>query len=931
MSFHSPIYDISPPDYPSEWHAQLGDLLPYAGPFGATVTLPKLLDPQFRVFSTPIIHARKAHARRRVAFEAYKALYNKGLLNDHLLPLMSVLEPELEDEVKKLLSEVDKRDGVTRVTRQLDPWNLESGQEPACWYSTELVIHGLPTLRMFTLTKISTLQENDMPLLYTHDGSLVPVRVIPNNTPIDPSDASISQAREFTRMLLLPLYGNRMTEDDTNFAYLFLPSDLAASAWKAQLWAERRATYRTEPKPYGLNFPLLARADWFGKRYNCPQDIGMVGEMRKFGRAYRFLRWKSTLVTEEEAEDLAARYAPEDGELEITYPLIVAKPLPSRVNFLAPLPEDSKAGARNQQSVLLLPEFSTVALAAFVETQYALWMPSILRYLSIAMTVCAMRDTLFSDSPRLSAIPLKLLTTATTSGVAQTGTNYQRLETLGDTVLKFITSFNLLSEYPLWHEGYLARRKDHAVSNAQLAKAAYGKRLFKYIIRDTFAPRKWKPTYIGGAKIDPVPEVKQGEELVTMQTKTPQKGPSDAKKRQRAKVQGEISTKVLADVVESLIGAAYIHGSFDLAVECIKVFGLGLSCEWLPIPPRIESILSRVIELEFIPTQLSAVENILGYTFERKALLVEALTHASYQTDLGTISYERMEFLGDAVLDMLVTDYLYHAPGKDYKPGELHLRKTAVVNGHFLGFICLRASTWISTEMPTKVTNTNTNGHRRGPGFSIQLEQQRERLFLSKCLLHSNSRVLELQSNAFARFDKADGGEHIERSLRENPIFPWAALTWLEAPKFLSDMVESLIGAVFLDSKGNWDIVRDVLRILGIWEVLERIVRDDVEVKHPVSRLADWAAKQEKETGIETEVQYVIEQGNGRISCRVLVNEMEMACKDEVWRGKISRENVRFAAAEETIEALRLDELERREMAAELEAADEEQEPPYED
>lgn len=845
---------------------------------------------------------------------------------------MSVLEPELEDEVKKLLSEVDKRDGVTRVTKQLDPWNLEPGQEPACWYSAELIVHGLPTLRMFTLTKISTLREDEMPLLYTHDGSLFPVRVIPSDTRILPLDSDIVRAREFTKTFLLPLYGNRMNADDDKFAYLFLPSDASAPAWKTQLWAQRRATYESEPKPYGFNFPLLAHADWFGKHYDYPHDIGMVGEMRKYGRAHRFLRWKMSRVTEEEAEELTLRYAPEGGELEITYPLIVAKALPSRVNFLAPLPEDSKgAAAASQRSILLLPEFSTVALTSFVETQYALWMPSILRYLSITMTVCAMRDDLLLGSPRLSAIPLKLLTTAVTSGVAQMGMNYQRLETLGDTVLKFVTSLNLLSEYPFWHEGYLARRKDHAVSNAQLAKAAYEKKLFKYIIRDMFAPRKWRPTYIGGAKVEPPSDAKaeDPEDMAPTVVKRPQKGPSEAKKKQRAKAQGEISTKVLADVVEALIGAAYIHGSFDLAVECIKVFGLGLSCEWLPIAARIEPMLSRVIELEFFPTQLSAVENILGYTFERKALLVEALTHASYQTDLGTISYERMEFLGDAVLDMLVTDYLYHAPGKDYKPAELHLRKTAVVNGHFLGFICLRASTFISTEMPTKVNNPNSR--RRGNAFSIQLEQQQERLYLSKCLLHSNSKVLELQSNAFARFEKTDGGEHIERSLLEDPIFPWAALTWLEAPKFLSDMVESLIGAIFLDSKGNWDVVRDVLRLLGIWEVLERIVRDDVEVKHPVSRLAEWAAKQEKETGIETEVKYVIEQGNGRISCRVLVNDMEMASKDEVWRGKISRENVRFSAAEETIEALRLDELERKQVEADLEAEDVAPEPPFED
>ena len=61
---------------------------------------------------------------------------------------------------------------------------------------------------------------------------------------------------------------------------------------------------------------------------------------------------------------------------------------------------------------------------------------------------------------------------AITAPVAQEQIHYQRLETLGDTVLKFVASVNLLAEYRYWHEGYLARKKDHAVSNASLAKAA---------------------------------------------------------------------------------------------------------------------------------------------------------------------------------------------------------------------------------------------------------------------------------------------------------------------------------------------------------------------------------------------------------------------------------------------------------------------------
>ena len=62
----------------------------------------------------------------------------------------------------------------------------------------------------------------------------------------------------------------------------------------------------------------------------------------------------------------------------------------------------------------------------------------------------------------------------------------------------------------------------------------------------------------------------------------------------------------------------------------------------------METILSRVEATTDFPTSLTDVERMLRYTFKRKLLLIEAITHASYQFDDRTVSYERMEFLGDS-------------------------------------------------------------------------------------------------------------------------------------------------------------------------------------------------------------------------------------------------------------------------------------------
>lgn len=60
---------------------------------------------------------------------------------------------------------------------------------------------------------------------------------------------------------------------------------------------------------------------------------------------------------------------------------------------------------------------------------------------------------------------------------------------------------------------------------------------------------------------------------------------------------------------------------------------------------------------------LDELEKRIGYTFQNRTLLKQALTHSSYANELRINkldNYERLEFLGDAVLEVTVSDYLYH-------------------------------------------------------------------------------------------------------------------------------------------------------------------------------------------------------------------------------------------------------------------------------
>ncbi|WP_080874787.1 ribonuclease III [Oceanobacillus timonensis] len=79
--------------------------------------------------------------------------------------------------------------------------------------------------------------------------------------------------------------------------------------------------------------------------------------------------------------------------------------------------------------------------------------------------------------------------------------------------------------------------------------------------------------------------------------------------------------------------------------------------------------------------ELSQLEQKLGITFQQKKLLKEAFTHSSYVNEYKKIKLndnERLEFLGDAVLELAVSQYLYRN-NQDMPEGEMTKIRAAIV------------------------------------------------------------------------------------------------------------------------------------------------------------------------------------------------------------------------------------------------------------
>ena len=80
---------------------------------------------------------------------------------------------------------------------------------------------------------------------------------------------------------------------------------------------------------------------------------------------------------------------------------------------------------------------------------------------------------------------------------------------------------------------------------------------------------------------------------------------------------------------------------------------------------------------------MEQLEQIIGYTFQNKKLLRQALTHSSYANEkkLGKLGCnERLEFLGDAVLELISSDFLYKK-FPQIPEGELTKKRASLVCG----------------------------------------------------------------------------------------------------------------------------------------------------------------------------------------------------------------------------------------------------------
>ncbi len=132
------------------------------------------------------------------------------------------------------------------------------------------------------------------------------------------------------------------------------------------------------------------------------------------------------------------------------------------------------------------------------------------------------------------------------------------------------------------------------------------------------------------------------------------------------------------------------------------------------------------------------LEKCLGYQFKNKNLIIEALTHKSYKKAYNN---ERLEFLGDAVLNLIVGEFLYNK-FPDANEGDLSKIRASLVNEK--GFTKLANAIGLGDYIYLSEAEDRNNGRTKASILSDAFEAIMGAIYLEAGLLTLKPIVLDL-------------------------------------------------------------------------------------------------------------------------------------------------------------------------------------------
>ncbi|TPX38898.1 hypothetical protein SeLEV6574_g07534 [Synchytrium endobioticum] len=469
---------------------------------------------------------------------------------------------------------------------------------------------------------------------------------------------------------------------------------------------------------------------------------------------------------------------------ELSHPesaMIAVKPIPALRDMTHPSGKYKKqAGHGNKElgSALLVPDVGIVKAIPMALVRLGMILPSVLYRLDLYCLIYEFKERINVPDVRIST-----LHTAFSAPVAHEATNYDQLELLGDAFLKFATTVDLYIADSKAAEGVMSEKRVALISNGRLYQRALEHGLPGLLIVNRFDPHNWSAA---------------GFQARTMAVTAKDDADRSSVKNWKYR---SISRKMLADFAEAIVGAYASDGGFDAGVRLLNRLGI-VSQHTLDV---LEA-LGTAPELPSLDSYSSRhgwhkdVEKEIGYRFRNRNLLTTAFTHPSYPQGQCNA---RLEFLGDALMDWLITSYFFKSH-THLDAGRISDLRSACVNNDSFSLL-----------------SVSLNFHRY--------------------ILH-NSVSLQRDIDAYVEYLNGIGDKG--KSVGSGVSIAVASMsngcgTAHAAPKVLGDVFEAVAGAVLVDSNWDLDIVWKVVRP-WIAQFMNEHANPNMAHKAPVRQMHEY-------------------------------------------------------------------------------------------
>ncbi|TLS29778.1 hypothetical protein PpBr36_01059 [Pyricularia pennisetigena] len=779
-------------------------IVPVFGGFQGEVDLPA---------SSPVrsamggVYRSKQLAKCAAAYAMCIQLYNSNYLNDHLKSTLSKVLPAMRNA--RLAVSSKKKKVYTMRTKPV-MWS-EVGPLPELYAMVLSLVqpgaayyHSRPIL-LVTRKPLPAIAQ--FPIFFGKGSSRrSEVRCIPLANPWNPTTKQVEGLCAFTLCVFRDIFSKDFQASATDMPYFLAPStgiehetELSSLANPEEMidWATVQRTTTTDRMPYNFNEPDTFFQD---KYVSDPFDGSRKFFMRKVRRDLKPQdqvpegvpapsKWRAAEHTILNYSVSLWKRSRAGHNSRQDQPVVEAELAPLRRNLLDETDGENSAGLQTCYIVLETLLISQIPVDTVV---MAYTFPAIIYRLESSLIALEACHKLGLDIPIDTALIAMTKDSDNSDEHDEApinfqygmGQNYERLEFLGDCFLKMATSIAL---YTLVEgdefEYHVERMVD--ICNKNLLNWALESSLQEYIRSKSFNRRTWYPP---------------GLKLL--------KG-----KKTEVEDEHSLGDKSIADVCEALIGAAYLTAqaqnppNFDLAVKAVTVmthsknhtmqewndYYAAYKCqEWLSTSPS-------QMQLELC----NQIKNKMGYKFKNPRLLRCAFMHSSYPRQYENIpSYQRLEFLGDSLLDMVCVDYLFKKyPDKD--PQWLTEHKMAMVSNQFFGCV------------------------------AVELGFHRHLIHMQPALGASITEWAEL---VIKRRDEARQLA-IRRGTSEEE---YARDFWIEVhhpPKCLPDILEAYVGALFVDTGYDYRAVVGFFNRHIEPYFADMSIYDMYSSKHPVTHI----------------------------------------------------------------------------------------------